>query len=56
MKKNLFGLLSLCSCLFARDPNEALYKSLDPKSISQHFAFYELYPDTSLGHAALQHA
>ncbi len=56
MMKNLFVLLSLCCCLFASEPNEALYKSLDPKSISQHFAFYELYPNTPLGHAALKHA
>lgn len=35
---------------------QSLYTSLDPTSISQHFAFYELYPDTPLGKEALNHA
>lgn len=34
----------------------ALYNTLDPLSISQHLAFYELYPDTSEGKAALTNA
>lgn len=33
-----------------------LYSSLDPTSVSQHFAFYELYPKTAEGHQALQTA
>jgi tetratricopeptide (TPR) repeat protein len=35
---------------------QSIYTSLDPTSVSQHFAFYELYPDTSLGKQALRHA
>jgi tetratricopeptide (TPR) repeat protein len=34
---------------------QSIYTSLDPTSIFQHFAFYELYPDTTLGKQALQH-
>lgn len=35
---------------------QSLYTSLDPTSVAQHFAFYELYPDTPLGKTALRHA
>jgi hypothetical protein len=35
---------------------KAIYNSLDPFSISQHFAFYELYSETKEGKEALQHA
>ncbi len=34
----------------------ALYATLDPTSVSQHFAFYELYPKSSEGRQALKHA
>jgi len=34
----------------------ALYNSLDPKSVAQHLAFYELYGNTPQGDKALQHA
>src|SRR5579872_3895551 len=34
----------------------ALYATLDPTSVSQHFAFYELYPKTEEGRQALKHA
>lgn len=34
----------------------ALYSTLDPTSVSQHFAFYELYPKTQEGKKALVHA
>ena len=34
----------------------ALYSTLDPTSVSQHFAFYELYPKTPEGRQALLHA
>lgn len=34
----------------------ALYNSLDMMSVSQHLAFYELYPDSPEGQMALQHA
>ncbi|MES2274276.1 MAG: transglutaminase family protein [Chlamydiota bacterium] len=33
-----------------------LYSTLDPTSVSQHFAFYELYPKTLEGRQALKHA
>ena len=33
-----------------------LYESLDPLSIAQHLAFYDLYPDTSEGKLALSQA
>ncbi|MBF8262663.1 MAG: hypothetical protein HW387_328 [Parachlamydiales bacterium] len=35
---------------------QSLYTSLDPTSVAQHFAFYELYPDTALGKQSLRHA
>jgi tetratricopeptide (TPR) repeat protein len=34
----------------------ALYSTLDPTSVSQHFAFYELYPKSPEGRQALKHA
>jgi len=34
----------------------ALYATLDPTSVAQHFAFYELYPKTAEGRQALKHA
>ena len=33
-----------------------LYATLDPTSVAQHFAFYELYPKTQEGRQALRHA
>lgn len=35
---------------------QSIYVSLDPFSVAQHFAFYELYPETTLGKLALRHA
>jgi regulator of sirC expression with transglutaminase-like and TPR domain len=35
---------------------KALYNSLDPLSVSQHLALYELYPETAEGKKALKHA
>lgn len=35
---------------------KSLYHTLDPLSISQHLAFYELYPETQEGKTALNHA
>ena len=35
---------------------KSLYNTLDPLSISQHLAFYELYPETPEGKAALKRA
>ncbi len=34
----------------------SLYATLDPTSIAQHFAFYELYPNTNEGRQALRHS
>lgn len=35
---------------------ETLYKSLNPQSVSQHLAYYRVYPDTDYGKEALEHA
>ncbi len=35
---------------------KSLYNSLDPQSIAQHFAFYELYPESPEGKLALRKA
>ena len=35
---------------------KALYNSIDPSSVSQHLAFYDLYPNTPEGQKALQDA
>lgn len=34
----------------------SLYATLDPTSVTQHFAFYELYPSSIEGRKALEHA
>ena len=47
---------SLCFCARETRSLQSIYTSLDPTSIFQHFAFYELYPDTPLGKQALAHA
>lgn len=50
----------LFTSLYAQDPPTAklrtLYNSLDPRSIAQHLAFYELYPHAAEGQRALQDA
>src|SRR3989344_6782871 len=51
----LFALLLLPFAAQAHSLS-ALYATLDPSSVSQHFAFYELYPKTAEGRQALQHA
>lgn len=38
------------------EPLASLYATLDPTSVAQHFAFYELYPKTREGKNALLHA
>lgn len=53
MKKWCLFLIPLqlfCSSL------TTLYSTLDPTSVAQHFAFYELHPNTPEGKTALQHA
>jgi len=47
-------LLVVPSLLFSSI--SALYSTLDPTSVAQHFAFYELYPKTPEGREALKHA
>lgn len=53
-------VLSWRALSFSIEPSESklktLYNSLDPTSIAQHLAFYELYPQTSLGRQALKDA
>jgi tetratricopeptide (TPR) repeat protein len=49
-------LLFLSSLLLTSTPLPSLYASLDPQSVAQHFAFYELYPHSKEGREALQHA
>ena len=70
MKKELFILIKLIIIFFSRDsfaasaepptPTNkkltALYNSLDPTSIAQHLAFYELYSQTPIGQQALKEA
>lgn len=41
---------------FSQPHLETLYRSLDPESIAQLFAFYHLYPETPLGEKALASA
>lgn len=61
MKTNtLLTLLLLPFTLLAEENSEqklkALYNSLDPYSVSQHLAFYELYATRPLGQQALKEA
>jgi regulator of sirC expression with transglutaminase-like and TPR domain len=56
-------LACLCSCFSVVHPAfcsvskpHILYNSLDPTSVSQHLALYQLYPDSLDGHQALQDA
>ena len=55
MRYKLLLALSFGISLFS-NPLVSLYSTLDPTSISQHFAFYELYPKTPEGRKALLHA
>lgn len=54
MRPLLAALLFPC-CLIASSLT-SLYSTLDETSVAQHFAFYELYPDTVEGRKALKHA
>jgi regulator of sirC expression with transglutaminase-like and TPR domain len=49
-------LLFLATWNLQASPLEALYATLDPTSIAEHFAFYELYPQSKEGRNALRHA
>ena len=55
MYKWVVGLLCCISSLMA-SPLVSLYATLDPTSVAQHFAFYELYPNTPEGRKSLAHA
>lgn len=51
----LIALILPLGAYAAENPSlKTLYNSLDPLSISQHLAFYELYPDTPYGDKALK--
>ncbi len=50
-KENLVSFFSLLAISLS-----TLYSTLDPTSVAQHFAFYELYPKTPEGRQALKHA
>lgn len=51
------ALLLIPLALFADTPAiKSLYSSLDPYSLTQQMAFYELYPETEEGRKALSHA
>jgi regulator of sirC expression with transglutaminase-like and TPR domain len=53
----LIVLLVIFAHLSAGDPRlTALLSSLDPLSVSEHLAFYELYPETEEGKKSLAHA
>ncbi len=57
MYKCLFLLLFCLSArLFALPTPSLIYSTLDPTSVTQHFAFYELYSQTPEGKQALKHA
>lgn len=53
--KMLFLFFCVVSCFLNADA-KSQYEGLDPTSISQHLAFYELYKDNPLGQKALKHA
>lgn len=50
------AILLLVSPIYGASKTRTLYNSLDPKSISQHLAFYQLYPDSHEGKEALKQA
>lgn len=56
MMKKIFVPLLMTSFLFGSDASiKSLHNSLDPQSLTQHMAFYELYPHTPEGKKALAH-
>ncbi len=56
MRPLFFCLLLLHGLQGNASSLRSLYATLDPASVSQHFAFFELYPHTVEGQTALQHA
>jgi len=53
--RKIIPLLLISFSLFATSNIRSLYNSLDPYSLTQYMAFYELYPDTREGKEALSH-
>lgn len=54
--KKIIPFLLLSTSIFGADASiKSLHNSLDPYSLTQHMAFYELYPDTPEGKKALAH-
>lgn len=56
IKKLLSLSIFFVSALLGSAHLSSLYQSLDPLSITQNLAFYELYPNTQEGKAAMQNA
>ncbi len=60
MLRHITFLLILSSTLFAKEISDAnrraLFMSLDPKSVKEHFAFYRLFEETPEGRRALREA
>ena len=52
----VFWFLMLSTSLLALPSPSLIYSTLDPTSVPQHFAFYELYSHTPEGKLALKHA
>jgi len=56
-RKLLYLFLLITTSLFASNASiKSLFNSLDPYSLTQHMAFYELYPETEEGKKAIAHA
>lgn len=53
---SLYLLACLIPFSLMASPLNSLYSTLDPTSVAQHFAFYELYPETFEGRESLKHA
>src|SRR5438105_2487311 len=56
MKNCLIAFLSFAFLSFSQEKIHVLYSSLDPLSVPEHLAFYQLFPDTPEGGKALADA
>jgi hypothetical protein len=54
--KRLLPLIALLFLSATPAKIRTLYNSLNPRSISEHLAFYQLYPSSPEGNRAIQHA
>lgn len=54
--KNLWIVVAFIFLSFTQEKIHVLYTSLDPLSVSEHLAFYQLFPDAPDGKKALQDA